>query len=180
MYPETIAGPRLLAGLNEAPVKGPNSSIRTKRAAPIMMPCRLVFVTVSVVMRIVNTRASVPTVSRTIPTNGLIDETSFVDPTETEKAEGPSKSRSVNPANSPPMTWKLMYGIRRERFIFPETTWATVTAGLMCAEYFPREMITPATVAANDSATIPRTSDELVPGNADSVIIVPGPIRTSA
>jgi len=76
--------------------------MRTKSAVPIMNPCRLRPTTLSVVKRITNTRASVPTVSMTIPIVGLIDEASFVEPSEAAEAVDPSISRNVSPANSPP------------------------------------------------------------------------------
>jgi hypothetical protein len=151
-----------------------------KSAVPMISPCRPRPTTFSVVNRITNTKASVPTVSTMTPVVGLIDEASFVDPSKAAEAVDPSMSRSVSPASSPPTIWKLRYGTSRDLLIFPETAWATVTAGLMWAEYFPSVMITPATVAPNDSAMVPRATRGLTPGSSDNAMTVPGPIRTNA
>ncbi len=101
-YPEAKAGPRLLAGLKLAPVRGPKNKTRMNKVVPTK---RAWFLALLIFVEAINNeeaRIKVPITSISIPRIGFIPLASFDEPRLAFASIRLKRILKVNPASRPP------------------------------------------------------------------------------
>src|SRR5712692_7523260 len=161
-----MAGPKLRAGLREAPEIGPSAQMTAAKMTPMLeLPHANPEESGSVDPSTVIASIIVPTISaRTAAKIGIGRELfGRVLPRYTpgiDAAEAPTIASSTTAPTVAPMNWATMYGGTLLRGSLPDEKTERVTAGLKCApEMLPTEAMPATSATPNASPTNPRPSE---------------------
>src|SRR5882762_7571651 len=161
-----MAGPKLLAGLREAPEIGPSAQMAAARMSPMLeLPHAMPDESESVDPSTVIASIVVPTISASTAAKiGIGREVlGRLLPRNTpgsDAAVAPTSASSTTAATVAPMNWATIYGRTLLRGSLPEEKTEMVTAGLKCApEMLPTEAMPATSARPKASPTNPRPSD---------------------